>query len=346
MTIEIRPHDTRSLMGFYQSVEAPVNYFRNLLVDRVYLSDAEEVVFSKITKTRKLAPLVIPTAPGRAMYTEEPQRIYSLKPAYLKPKDAIRPERALKRRNKENLFTANTLSPYQRYQQILGDILADHREGIDNYTEWQTAQAALYGAVTLEGPDYPKRTIDFGRDLSHTVTLATDKWSDPETPILDMIQDWINKIRRADFGGPVTRITVGRDVVPFLLKNKQIQAERSLIVRDTDVHRPSLFRKDDYAEKVLEAGGLEFWTTSDWYTAPDGTVKQYMPDSGVLLTGPRLDMVECYGAILDASAQLQVTPVFIKQWEQQDPSATFVMTQSAPLVVPVNPNNTLFATVL
>jgi hypothetical protein len=33
-------------------------------------------------------------------------------------------------------------------------------------------------------------------------------------------------------------------------------------------------------------------------------------------------------------------------WQQEDPSATFVMSQSAPMTIPVNPNQTLKATVL
>ena len=42
----------------------------------------------------------------------------------------------------------------------------------------------------------------------------------------------------------------------------------------------------------------------------------------------------------------QPLPVFPKMWDEDDPSATILMTQSAPLMVPVNPNNTLRARVL
>ena len=56
--------------------------------------------------------------------------------------------------------------------------------------------------------------------------------------------------------------------------------------------------------------------------------------------------VRCFGAILDEKAGFNAMAVFPKMWSQQDPSATYVMTQSAPLTVPVNPNNSLTAQVL
>lgn len=347
MTIEIRPQDTASLLGMYRWVPAPINYFRNLLASSVYTSTDEYIDFGKITDTRKLAPLVIPLNQGRPMYSEA-ANVARFKPAYVKAKDPISPSRALKRRPSENLFTPNQQSPYQRYLAILGDILRVHREGIDNRMEWLFSQAALYGKVTLSSPDYPATTLDFQRDPSHTITLvgAGNVWSDPDAPIVTMLNSWVEKVRRASFGGPVTRITIGKNVVGPFLANKQVQETRNLLIRGTDGVPPASIRLGDYSEMIFKLGNYEVWTTSDWYTKPDGTIGEYMDPDGVLLTGPNVQFVECYGAILDFDAQLQALPVFPKQWKNDDPSVTYVMTQSSPLAVPVNPNNTLFAKVL
>lgn len=347
MAIEIRPQDTSTLLGMYRDVPAPVNYFRNLLVTSVFTSTDEYIDFTKITDQRKLAPLVIPTAQGRPIFTEAANAA-RFKPAYVKPKDPISPTRVLKRRPGENIFAPNNLSPYQRYLQLLGDILRVHRESIENRLEWLAAQAAIYGRVTLEAPDYPTTIVDFERDPSHTITLsgAGAVWSDVDTPIVDMINTWVEKVRRAPFGGPVNRITLGKNVVGPFLKNKQVRESLDTLVRGTDGQLNISIRSGEYAERLGRIGNLEIWTTSDWYTAPDGTTQEYMDPNGVLLTGPNLNMVECYGAILDFDAQLQALPVFPKQWKNEDPSVTYVMTQSSPLQVPVNANNTLFATVL
>lgn len=347
MAIEIRPQDTSTLLGMYRDVPAPVNYFRNLLVSSVFTSTDEFIDFTKITEQRKLAPLVIPTAQGRPIFSEA-SNAARFKPAYVKPKDPISPTRVLKKRPTENIFSPSTLSPFQRYLQLAGDILRVHRESIENRLEWLCAQAALYGKVTLEGPDYPTTIVDFERDPTHTVTLsgAGNVWSDPDTLIVDQLNTWVEKIRRAKFGGPVTRVTLGKNVVGPFLKNKQVRETLDTLVRGTNGELNISIRSGDYSERIGRIGNLEIWTTSDWYTAPDGNVQEYMNPNGVLLSGPNLNMVECYGAILDLDAKLQAMPVFPKQWKNEDPSAHYIMTQSAPLEVPVNPNNTLFATVL
>jgi hypothetical protein len=56
--------------------------------------------------------------------------------------------------------------------------------------------------------------------------------------------------------------------------------------------------------------------------------------------------VRAFGAILDSKAGLQALPIFAKMWDQEDPSVTFVMSQSAPLMVPRDPNGSLYASVL
>ncbi len=347
MAIEIRPQDTAALLGKYRWVPAPENYFRNLLASSVYTSTDEWIYFDKLTDTRKLAPLVIPMAQGRAMY-DQASNLARFKPAYIKAKDPISPERAIKRRPGEDLLSPNVMTPYTRFLQILGDILRVHREGVENRMEWLFAEAAMYGKVTLAGPDYPTTIVDFQRDPSHTITLAgANLWSNVDAPIVDMLNTWVEKIRRAQFGGPVTRITIGKNVVAPFLANKQVQATRNLLIRGTDGVPPASIRRGNpYSEMMFKFGNYEIWTTSDWYTKTDGTIGEYMNPNGVLLTGPNVNFVECYGAILDTDANLQALPVFIKQWKNEDPSVTYVMTQSAPLAVPVNPNNTLFATVL
>lgn len=347
MSIDIRPQDTSTLLGMYQDVEAPENYFRNLLVGSVFTSEDEYIDFGKISDQRQLAPLVIPTAQGRPIFTEA-AKANRVKPAYLKPKDPISPARVLKRRPTENIFQPNTLSPYGRYLQLAGDILTAHRKAIENRLEWLCAQAALYGKVTLSGPDYPTTIVDFERDPTHTITLsgAGVVWSDVTAPIVDNLNTWVDKIRRADFGGPTTRVTLGRNVVGPFLKNNQVKETLDTLIRGSAGDLNIGIRSGDYSERIGRIGNLEIWTTSDWYKDPAGATQTYMNPNGVLLSGPNLNMVECYGAILDFDAQLKAMPVFPKQWKNEDPSVTYLMTQSSPLEVPVNPNNTLFATVL
>src|SRR5690625_7770661 len=82
------------------------------------------------------------------------------------------------------------------------------------------ARAVIDGQVTLEGPDFPTTVVDFQRDPSHTVVLTGDQaWNSPNFTgsVMDDIQTWINRVRRADFGGPVNRMTVGAGVLEYML---------------------------------------------------------------------------------------------------------------------------------
>jgi hypothetical protein len=75
------------------------------------------------------------------------------------------------------------------------------------------------------------------------------------------------------------------------------------------------------------------------YTGMLGGYEIEMMDSyDVVGTGPQLRGTRCFGAIMDKKAQLRSLELFPKMWDQEDPSQTFTMTQSAPLMVPGEPN--------
>ena len=56
----------------------------------------------------------------------------------------------------------------------------------------------------------------------------------------------------------------------------------------------------------------------------------------------------CFGAIIDPTASYQPIPIYPRNWmdDKADPVVETLLMQSAPLMVPVNPNATLKATVV
>lgn len=348
MSITVNLYDTDALLGLYREVPAPSTYFRNLAFNQVITFEEEYIDFQKIKEGRKLAPLVVPTVQGRAVYSEA-SSVTRLKPAYVKPKDAVNPARVIRRRPSESLFSPNSLSPQARYNAIIGDILRVHRETIDRREEWMAARALIDGKLTLSGVDYPTRVVDFGRAANHTVVLGVGaRWGDAGVKPMVDIQTWIDRVRRADFGGPVNRLTVGSSVLPILLADADVQKQLDTQLRGSSADLNTGLRSGEYVEYIGKLGpNLELWVNSDFYEDPDtGTATPYLDPKSVLLTGPNVMGVRCFGAILDEKAGFNAMAVFPKMWSQQDPSATYVMTQSAPLTVPVNPNNSLTAQVL
>jgi hypothetical protein len=347
MTIQVTMYDTRQLLGLYRE-QAPVQtYFRQLAFPQVLVFDDEYVDFEKIREGRKLAPLVLPTAQGRPVYSQAATAV-RIKPAYVKPKDPISPSRLMKRMPGEGLVDINSMTPAQRFTLLLADILRVHRETIDRREEWMAAQALIYGKVTLADPDYPTRVVDFQRAADHTVTLTgAQRWGQAGIEPMDDIQAWVDRVRRAPFGGPTNRLTVGANVLKVLLASTKVKEQLDLQTRGTNADLNTGLRSGEYVEYIGKLGpNLELWVNTDYYEQPDGTAVPFMDPDGVLLTGPNVQGVRCFGAILDDEAGYRALAAFPKQWRQPDPSAVFVMTQSAPLPVPVNPNNSLYAKVL
>lgn len=349
MTIQVQLYDTDALLGLYREVPPASTYWRDLCFGTTVTFEDEYIDFEKIRKGRKLAPLVVPTAQGRPIYTDA-STVTRFKPAYVKPKDAVSPGRVIRRRPGESLFGPNQLSPQARYNAIIGDILTDHRDAIERRWEWLAARAIIDGQVTLAAEDYPTVVVDFKRASNHNVNLTgSARWSQSGVDHLADIQTWVDRVRRAPFGGPVSRLTVGANVLPVLLNSQSVKNQLDLNTRGTNADLNTGPRSGEYVEYIGRLGpNLELWVNSDFYELPDGSgnTEPFLHPDEVVLTGPNVMGVMCFGAILDNQSNFSAMPVFPKMWSNQDPAATFVMSQSAPLAVPVNPNNTLRARVL
>ena len=67
------------------------SHWLTMFFPNTFVSTQEEIAFSKLNASRKIAPFMLPNEPGKPIYRREGERIESFKPAYTKPKDAVRP---------------------------------------------------------------------------------------------------------------------------------------------------------------------------------------------------------------------------------------------------------------
>lgn len=347
-------YDTATLLAVLRDPESmapPLSYWRNLCYPNTINFDDEYIDFSKIAENRKLAPLVVPTAQGLPLYSAA-ERVSRVKPAYVKPKDTVSASRMIRRAAGRGELASNTpMAPLQRYNAIVADIMRTHRYSIERLWEWLAAQATIYGQVTLEGEAYPRTVIDFERDAGNTaILLGAARWGQPGVSILGTIETWRTRIRRLPFGGPTNRLTVTPTVWDVMRADAEIKALLKTDYRPQTAGGLELnlgVREGELVEWVGRlSNSLDVYVYSDYYQLPDGTVVPIMDEGDVVLTGPNVAGAQCFGAIQDKAAQWQSLPIFPKMWDEQDPSATFIMNQSAPLMVPVNPNNTFRARVI
>lgn len=346
MTIQHQIYDTNTLLGVYKDLAPVPGYFLDLCFGSAVTFDTEFIDFEKLSTSRKLAPFVAPTAQGVPIFNQG-SNITRFKPAYIKPKDAVDPSRVFKKMP-GNLLNDTQNNPQSRYNALVAAILTDHREAIERRWEWLAAKAIIDGQVLIEDERYPASLVNFQRDASHTVVLTgNSRWGQSDGNIIGDIETWRSRVRKAKFGGPTTRMTIAPDVWDVMRKDSELLKLLDTQTRGTDANFRTGIKEGTNVEYVGKLSNtLEVWINADYYELPNGTTVPFLESGTVVLTGPNVMGVRAFGAIVDQRAAFQARPVFPKMWNQEDPSATFVMTQSAPLMVPVNPNNTLKATVL
>lgn len=336
-------YDTATLVGVISNQQPLLTYWLDLCFPKQITFDQEEIQFDQITATRKLAPFVAPTHQGKVQkrkgYTAK-----SFRPAYVKPKDELVPGRAMARMAGEGL--GGTLSIAQRWNAQIAELLRLQRDEIVRRWEWMAARAVIDGAVTVSGEDYPTVVVDFGRDGDNVQTLAgTAQWDDTAAAPLANIETMRKTVRKGS-GSAVTRLTMGDDAWANFIADDKVADLLSNQKRGSDSDFNSNLGEGAPFEyrgflSGKGTGTLELYTYSDTYETDNaGTEADFLNSGYVVATGPGIQGHRCFGAILDSDAPGGLTPTAMapKMWPERDPSVTYVMTQSAPLMVPAQPD--------
>lgn len=344
-TLEL--YDTATLIGVQQRPDNQPDGFWLKFFPREVTSTSEEIMFDDLgDDDRRLAPFVSPMVQGRVM-RDKGYTTKAFKPAYVKPKHAVRPDKALHRRAGEGI--AGTLTPAQRFDAATAANMVSQRGMCERRFDWMGAQAIAYGAVTVVGEDYPEQYVDFGRSsLLTDILTGSARWGESAA---DPLGD-IRSLRQQAFtlgGYPVNDLIFGPDAWARFAADTDVKDLLSNQKRGStsDFNHPVMNDGRPYAyegsigNSALGSGGeIRLWTYANFYEETlGGTRVQYIHEDDVVGVG-NPQGVQAFGAILDADAGLVAMRMFPKMWKNPDPSVVYTMTQSAPLMVPMNPNST------
>lgn len=337
-------YSTDTLVGIVRDLKVQKSPLLDRYFGTIQQEESEEIHFDVEGRPRKLAPFVSPVVEG-TIVEESGFTTKTFKPAYVKPKTPLDPRRALRRAMGERI--GGSLSAGDREMAILTTEMQNQITMIRRRLEWMAAQALLTGSVSVTGDKYPTTSVSYGRTAGHTVTLTgNDLWSsshaDSNPP--EDLQTWATLIVKNSGGRPI-------DVImdPDAWKNFR---KHALVTPKLDLLRA---RGSDMNVGAMMEAGLVFMGVFDnfnifvyqnWYEADNGTVTAFLPSGTVIMTGPDLEGVQAFGAIVDPEAGLQALPFYPKSWIEKDPGRRVLMTQSAPLVVPYRPDASVCATVL
>lgn len=333
------------------------SHFLDTYFTEVHYSAESEILLRELPHAdRKMAPFVVPTAQGKPIFGAKGESVRALTPAYLKPKDVVRPTEARSPRISE-IFDG-PMSLAERFDLRVAEVTQYHLEKIRLREAWMAARAFIDGSVTIrydaeQGFPHSEVTVSFGRDAGHTVDSSGTPWT-TSSDILGFIQTQANKMQAAVRGGYPSRIYLGQNVVEPFRKNAGVIAEMNTQRRGTTVDVPTgVIKHAGIADPVVYLGTLgpiEIYSYRDRVQAPDDSWVEILDPDDILMVAPGATGVRAYGAIYDVDAiedgRAISTDIFPKMFKTQDPGELYVMHQSAPLPIPLYPNRTLKATVL
>jgi hypothetical protein len=239
-----------------------------------------------------------------------------------------------------------SMSLEQRRQAIVADIMRRHKEMHAMTREWMAARAVIDGKVTISGENYPTVTVDFRRDASLTVVLAgAAKWDQAtSTHLADIKNARVASntlcgavIRDVIFGANAWALFSAKTDVKDLLDN-QVRGSVSDFTKLTDGFEDSVEFLGTL-QGTNGAGLIRMWLYSGKYRDESNTLQDILDTNTVVgVDWMSVQGHRCYGAIRDGKAGFKAVEMFPKMWEDQDPWAEYLMTQSAPLMVPKQPN--------
>lgn len=314
----------------------------SLLFPTIIEETSEEIHFDTEDKPRRIAPFVHPLMEGKLVESLG-YATKTFKPAYVKPKAVFDSNRPLKRVMGEAI--GGSLSPEQRIQMLLATDLADHIGQIRRRKEVMASEALRLGQVTVAGDGYPTQVVSFGRDAALSIDLSggAAEWDDMGISPIENIEDWSALVLQKSGAAPTDVIFTP---TAWRLFRADAKFEKSV---DRNLGSTAVV---DYTPRTQAGlsplgtlGARRLWLYYDWYVDSAGVEQPIIPDKTVILASGALEGVQAHGAIRDEDAGFQAMEFFPKSWVQKDPSVRYLLTQSAPLVVPFRANASLSAIV-
>lgn len=337
-------YDTTTLLGVVRQQKTLTPFWLSQFFKQQINFTSEDILFDRVnTDYRRLAPFVAPNVQGRVQGRDGYDSV-SFKPAYVKPKDVLDPNMDLVRQPGEAIGGSLTLD--QRRNAALAEILKQQKTKLTNRNEWLAARAIIDASVTIAGEDYPSVTVNFRRHSSLSYQLLTSaRWSESTgQPLTDLKTARMNANARS--GARITKHIFGANAWDMFATRVDLKGmmDRNFGGLNVDVTRMyDGYEGQEFLGVIQGSNGggrIEAWLDTSKYVDSAGNEQFFLDQDTVVGVGDAVEGVRCFGAIKDLDAGLQPLEYHTKMWRNEDPSVEYVMSQSAPLMVPKRPNAT------
>lgn len=340
-------YDTTALVGIVNRIRMPHTAVLDLFFPNIVASDEEEIAFDVEIDKRRVSPFVSPLVQGKVVQSKG-FSTDRFKPAYIKDKRVIDPNRPLRRSIGEMIGGNPALSAANREEVNVARELADQIEMFQMRLELMAVDALLDGKLVIEGEGYSAVEVDFGRDATLSKTLSGGaRWGESGVSPYANVNTWRRSVLTKS-GAKVTDILMGPGALDYYLADDALKD-----VINTDyagntsvVDLAASIGEGAELQGKIGATGPNIWAYSQTYYDAEDAEQNVLGDYGVLM-GSRSQTggTRYFGAIRDPKAGYQAMPYFPKSWIDEDPPVRNLMLQSAPLMVPTRINSTFGGTV-
>lgn len=336
-------YQTRTLLDVLEIVKPPIPFVLDTFFGRAEAHSTEYVDIDVVVGGEQLAPFVHPEHQGR-LVEREPYSTKSYKIPVMKPKTVLSAVN-LGARTPGEVVYSDGRSPAAHAAMQLGKDMAKLIGMLKRAQEWMAVQAVNSGVVSVVGDGY-NETIDFGMPAANKVTLTgTDLWSHADSDPISDFGAWADIIENSS--GAVPDVAVISSGVARAMSNHASVLEKldNRRVQMGEIRPERLARGVRYFG-YLSDPGIDIYVYSTQYETAPGTRATFMPAGKVFLGATQARSVRHFGLIRDLRAGSFVGEMFPKVWEQEDPSAQYLLLQSACLPVPHQPDAFVSAVVL
>lgn len=336
---------TAVLVKVLPNLKLSQNFLLDTFFPEVITTDKEEVAIDVIVGKRRMSPFVSPKVEGKLVESLR-QVTSTFKPAYIKDKRAPDLMRPVKRRPGEAI--AGSMSAGEREMANLATEMEDQIDMLNRRLEWMAASALTTGTVTIAGDGFPTTVVDFGRDAALTVALTGgNRWGQSGISPASNIETWITTILKKSGAGITDIVFTPGAWDKFIADDKLKSAITQPVLLGMPTQRVDISPKIEKGG-VLKGmwGNLRLWLYNDWYVDDNNVEQPMLADGTVILSGPAMEGVRAFGAIIDPKFNYGALAYAPKTWVAEDPAQRFLMMQSAPIVIPSRVNAALAATVI
>lgn len=346
-------HTSTTLLQVARQQRTPQTYFRNLLFPRNFFAATDTITLSDVVDGEQISMFCLPEANGRPLRSDY-ERVGVFRPGYTKLDNALRPQDTARGMVGElPLLSGRTMTLQEKLDAAAADTMRRQRQAIERLIEWMCAAAALEARYVMQSADYPAVSLDFGRDPSHVKVLTgSDQFGLKQGNVNKTLEWAFNKIATAELGGAADRVTFGAAAWAAAKQDdefmKQFDKRIALIGEDTDRVRLSAIGNKierSFYVGTISGGTVECWVTSHFYRDNNGAIQLYMSPNDILVTASQdLNGHVAFGGIQDFFAT-NLADIFPRMYWNNKDGTVNILTQSAPIAIPVRPNCTVKVTV-